>query len=54
MEWLIMNWDTVLLGLTGLHTIASIVTKLTPTKADDAALVGISRLIALIALNKKN
>jgi hypothetical protein len=35
MEWLVENWDDLLLALGALHTVASVVTKLTPSPKDD-------------------
>ncbi len=36
MNWLLSNWDTVLYVAGSLLTVASTITKLTPTPADDA------------------
>jgi len=35
MEWLIENWDDILLALGALHAFATVVTKLTPSPKDD-------------------
>lgn len=34
-DWVLMNWDTVLVGLMAAHTLASVITALTPTPLDD-------------------
>jgi hypothetical protein len=53
MEWLIANWDTILLGVTGIISGASIIAKLTPTETDDKILAKILRFIDLLAINNK-
>ena len=35
MEWLVENWDEISLGLAALLTVATIITKWTPTPKDD-------------------
>jgi hypothetical protein len=53
MEWLIANWDTILLGVTGIISGASIIAKLTPTETDDKILAKILRFIDFLAINNK-
>lgn len=54
MEWIILNWDTVLLAITSIVTAASIIVKLTPTQKDDAVMAKILKALELISLNKKS
>ena len=53
LDWIIQNWDTFLLGLTGVVTGASVLAKLTPTKVDDRYLAKLLKLIDFLALNTK-
>ena len=53
MEWLIENWDKILLALTSIVTGASIIARLTPTKKDDKVIEAIMKLINVIAINPK-
>ena len=43
-----MNWTQIWLIITSVVTIASIITKLTPTAYDDNILAKITRVIALV------
>ena len=54
MDWLMENWQTVLLIVTSLVTLASIIVKLTPTPADDAVLAKIINFLKVIGLYKKS
>jgi len=53
MNWIITNWDTVINIITGVVTVASLVTKLTPNTADNKVTLGIQQAIETIALNSK-
>ena len=53
MEWLLENWDNILLGITSIVTGASIIAKLTPTQTDDEIIGKILRFIDKIALNNE-
>ena len=53
MDWLVNNWQTVLLIITSIVTLASIIVKLTPTPADDAILAKIINFLKVIGLYKK-
>lgn len=52
MQWLIDNWQTIALIVTGTISVASIIVKLTPTQADDAVLAQVVKFLAVIGLNK--
>jgi Na+-transporting NADH:ubiquinone oxidoreductase subunit NqrC len=52
MQWLIDNWQSIALIVTGTVTVASIIVKLTPTQKDDAVLAQIIKFLAVIGLNK--
>lgn len=52
MQWLIDNWQTIALIVTGTISVASIIVKLTPTQADDAVLAQVIKFLAVIGLNK--
>lgn len=49
-EWIMNNKSDLLLILTGIHTIASVIVKLTPSSKDDHIL---SKIMQIISLNKK-
>lgn len=51
-NFVIENWDSILLGLTSLVTVASVVTKFTPSKSDDEYTAKALEWISKIALNK--
>ncbi len=53
MEWLISNWEVVLLIITSVVTLASLIVKLTPTPADDAVLAKVINFLKVIGLYKK-
>lgn len=53
LNWVIANWESLVLIITSLVTVASIIVKLTPTPKDDEFLGKILKIISLIALNKK-
>ena len=53
MEWIIANWDNVLLIISGVISIASIIVKLTPTPKDDAFLAKVISFLKVLSLNKK-
>jgi len=52
MEWIIANWDNVLIIVSGIITTASVIVKLTPTPKDDAILSKVAKFLEVIALNK--
>jgi hypothetical protein len=52
MQWLIDNWQSIALIVTGTVTVASIIVKLTPTQKDDAVLAQIIKFLAVIGFNK--
>ncbi|MDH4319963.1 MAG: hypothetical protein OEV73_00540 [Desulfobulbaceae bacterium] len=52
-DWLLNHWQDILTAISGVVTAASIIVKLTPTPADDAALARVLRLLDLLALNPK-
>lgn len=54
MDWLMENWQTVLLVVTSAVTLASVIVKLTPTPKDDAALASIINFLKVIGLYKKD
>lgn len=51
-NFVIENWDSILLGLTSLVTVASVITKFTPSVQDDAFVAKVLEWTAKIALNK--
>lgn len=51
LEWAFELAPDVLVALTGAVTAASVVTAMTPTKADDAAVNWVLRLLNTLALN---
>ena len=53
MDWLMNNWQTVLLIITSIVTLASIIVKLTPTPNDDAILAKVINFLKVIGLYKK-
>ena len=53
MDWLVNNWQTVLLIITSIVTLASIIVKLTPTPADDAILAKVINFLKVVGLYKK-
>lgn len=53
MDWLVNNWQTVLLIITSTVTLSSIIVKLTPTPNDDAVLAKIINFLKVIGLYKK-
>lgn len=53
MEWILANWENVLLIISGVISVASIIVKLTPTPKDDAVLARIISFLKILSLNKK-
>lgn len=49
MNWLLSNWDNVLYIVGGVMSVASAITKLTPTPADDAV---VAQIIAFFSFLK--
>jgi len=52
--WLVANWQTIALIVTGAVTFASIIVKLTPTQADDNILAKIIAILKIVGLNKED
>ena len=53
MEWIIANWESILLIISGAISVASIIVKLTPTPKDDAILSKVIAFLKILSLNKK-
>lgn len=53
-NFVIENWDSILLGLTSLVTVASVITKFTKSPKDDAFVAKLLEWVAKIAMNKPN
>lgn len=51
MDWVLANWDDIMLIITGIITVASIIARLTPTPKDDDF---ISNIIRVLSLNKRS
>jgi len=51
-NFVIENWDSILLGVTSLVTVASVITKFTKSPNDDAFVAKVLDWVAKIALNK--
>lgn len=49
LQFLSDHWDSILLGLAALHTLAVVVTNLTPTPVDDAIVGKVYRAIEVLA-----
>lgn len=54
LDWLAENWKDCALIATSLVTAASVIVRLTPTKADDAVLDKILAFMRIIALTPKD
>ena len=54
MDWVLENWQTILLIVTSVITLASVIVKITPTPADDAVLAKIIDFLKVIGLYKKD
>lgn len=52
-NWIMTNWDTILTAIASIIATASVIVKLTPTPADDAALAKVVKVLEMLALNKK-
>ena len=52
MEWIIANWESILLIISGVISVASIIVKLTPTPKDDAILAKVVSFLKILSLNK--
>lgn len=50
--FVIENWDSILLGLTSLVTVASVITKFTKSPKDDVFVAKALEWVAKIAMNK--
>jgi hypothetical protein len=46
MEWITSNWGSIISVIIGLLSVASVITKLTPSPADDAV---VSKLLAWVS-----
>jgi len=53
MEWITNNWETVLLIITSIISLASVIVKVTPTPKDDAILAKVLNFLKIIGLYKK-
>lgn len=53
MEWIIANWESVLIIVSGAISVASVIVKLTPTPKDDAILSKVIAFLKILSLNKK-
>jgi len=51
-NFVIENWDSLILGVTSLVTVASVITKFTKNPNDDAFVAKVLDWVAKIALNK--
>lgn len=51
-NFVIENWDSILLGLTSLVTVASVITKFTKSQKDDVFVAKVLEWVAKIAMNK--
>ena len=51
---IVANWDSVVLVVTSVVTIASVVSALTETKTDDKWVNRIKKVVDLLAVNVKN
>lgn len=54
MDWVIQNWDDVIVVLFAVVGAASAIVKLTPTQKDDAVVGKILKVLDALALNPKN
>lgn len=52
-QWLLANWDNLLLGAASIVAGASVIAKLTPTPKDDAILAKVVNVLDFLALNKQ-
>ena len=52
MLWILANWDTLLLIVSGVISVASVIAKLTPSEVDNNVIGYILKFIDMIALNK--
>ena len=52
MEWILANWDSVLLIISGVISVASVIVKLTPTPKDDVILAKVVSFLKILSLNK--
>jgi len=52
MDWLTAHWEDIVIIAMAVHTIASIIVRLTPTPKDDAVLGKVVKLLSTISLNK--
>ena len=53
MEWITANWKDILTIITGVIAVASVVTRLTPTKVDDNVLGYIVKFIDVLSVPTK-
>ena len=52
--WIIANWDSVFIIVTGIIGVASVIAKLTPTEVDDKWVAKILQFVDLLALTPKD
>ena len=50
-EWITANWDTILIIISAVISIASIIVKLTPNETDNKVLATIIKLAESLGLN---
>ena len=53
MNWIAENWDSILLVITGLISVASVIVKLTPNETDNQILEKIVKFFEKLGLNNK-
>jgi len=51
-SWITSNWGSIVAVVSGLVTVASVVTALTPTPKDDAALAWIRKILDFLSVLK--
>lgn len=50
-EFVLSNWDAILVAITGLISAASAIAALTPSTADDGVILTIRKVVDMLALN---
>lgn len=51
--WIVDNWQTIALVISGVISVASIIVKVTPTQRDDQALAKVLKVLAVFSLTPK-
>lgn len=51
MKWIVANWELVTQIITGIISVSSLITKITPNTTDNKVVLGVQKVVEVMALN---